>query len=177
MKQCLSHLTSVVLTLLACAVFWFRSNNSNVCNSCLLLHMHFYIETEKMLWIRSNNSNFCLHLVLFWLDFLPSVVGFFYFHGISSPSFPPSVVLIPLGNSVMLHIPDKSTPILWLVDTSDLTKGCVTILHYFSVFQATGWDQQCTSTGAIKNAERNSSGVLSWAWRAQSFCDTKYLNL
>lgn len=46
-----------------------------------------------------------------------------------------------------------------------------------SLFQATGWDQQCTSTGAVENAESSSWGVLAGSWRAQSFCDAKYLNL
>lgn len=58
----------------------------------------------------------------------------------------------------MLHIPDKSAPVLWLDDTSDLTKDCVTIFHYFGLFQATVWDQQCASTSAIKNAESSSWG-------------------
>lgn len=59
---------------------------------------------------------------LFW--------GFFYFYVISSPSFPPSVALDPLGNSVMPHIPDKSAPFLWLADSSDLAKCHVTVVYF-----------------------------------------------
>lgn len=107
-------------TLLVCPVFWFRRNNSNVCNSRLLLHMHFniYIEAEKVLWIRSDSSNFCHYPVLFWLDFFLFCFGVFlplcHFFSLLSTI----TALVPLGNSMMPHIPDKSVPFLfcgWLI--------------------------------------------------------------
>lgn len=69
---------------------------------------------------------------------------------------------------MMMHVPDKNAPFLWLADSGSFTKGHITVV-YFRLHAGTSrktW--QCASTGAIENAESSS-----WCSRAQPFCDAK----